>query len=142
MPQYPIPFEAVSQAHAGIAEGWTIQSGPQSAACAVPPEFGGGGKGFSPEDLFAQALLNCFVGTFQVYAANSKVTFENLSAKAKLDLDLDESRKPVMKRIKIEAEIRGASHPDRAELLAKKAAQSGFILNSVKTEVQFECRLI
>lgn len=141
MPQYPMPFRVETQAAPTTQATWTVRSESQQAQCGVPKEFGGGGQGWSPEDLYAQALLNCFVGTFQVLAQNSKLTFQELQADAVLEVDLDESKKPIMKRCRIQAHIQGPSNPERAELLAKKAFQSGFILNSVKTELQFECRI-
>ena len=97
----------------------------------------GPGGALSPEDLFNQALANCFVATFKVYAENSKLTFSNLNVKSKLVVDLDERRKPVMKEFFLDVEISGPSNADKAMLLAKKASESGFILNSVKTNCHF-----
>lgn len=140
--KYPMFFQAESMTQSGVQKTWTVTSKTSqnnwTATCAVPPEFNGPGGGFSPEDLFAQALTNCFVATFKVYAENSKLDFENLSAQSVLTVDLDENKKPVMKKLKLVVSISNPSNPEKAELLAKKAFQSGFILNSVKTEVEFE----
>lgn len=139
MIRYPMNFDSQAKLEPAQGGAWLVQSGMHSLSCAVPPEFQGPGGGFSPEDLFAQALLNCFVATFRVYADNSKLSFKELTGSIRLVVDLDDtSRKPVMKSAQIRAQIRGASDADRARLLAQKAFQSGFILNSVKTAVSFE----
>jgi organic hydroperoxide reductase OsmC/OhrA len=141
MPSYPLSFQAQAQIQDSSSTSWQVQSGPYATECAVPPEFQGPGGAWSPEDLFAQALLNCFVGTFKVLAQNSKLTYQNLQAQLDLTLDLDENKRPIMKSAQIRCRLREPSHPERAEMLAKKAFQSGFILNSVKTALHFEFEL-
>ncbi len=140
--KYPMLFQAESSTQSGVQKTWTITSKTSqdnwTATCAVPPEFNGPGGGFSPEDLFAQALTNCFVATFKVYAENSKLDYEGLNASSTLTVDLDENKKPVMKKLKLSVSILNPSNQEKAELLAKKSFQSGFILNSVKTEIEFE----
>ena len=140
--KYPMYFQAESLTQSGVQKTWTVTSKTSqndwTATCAVPPEFNGPGGGFSPEDLFAQALTNCFVATFKVYAENSKLDYDSLSAESVLTVDLDENKKPVMKKLKLVVSVLNPSNQDKAELLAKKAFQSGFILNSVKTEIEYE----
>lgn len=139
MTQYPIEFQSVSSAQAGVEFHWTTQvSFQQEIAVSIPPEFHGPGGRSSPEDLFNAALVNCFIGTFKVMAANSKVTFQELSVSSRLQVDLDEHKKPVMKDFFLKAVLVNPSNPERALLLAKKAAESGFILNSVKTQCHFD----
>ncbi len=137
MIQYPIEFQCESTATSGTQGTWTSLSQEKQSLCSVPVEFMGSGGGLSPEDLFNQALSNCFVATFKVYAENSKLDFEKLSTSSRLVVDLDEGRKPVMKSIYIQVKIHKPSNAERALLLAKKASTSGFILNSVKTEKHF-----
>ncbi len=140
--KYPMFFQAKSSTQSGVQKTWTITSKTNqdnwTATCAVPPEFNGPGGGFSPEDLFAQALTNFFVSNFKLYAENYKLDYEGLNASSTLTVDLDENKKPVMKKLKLSVSINNPSNQDKAELLAKKAFQSGFILNSVKTEIEFE----
>jgi organic hydroperoxide reductase OsmC/OhrA len=141
MIKYPIDFASSATATGDLMSNWAIRSGQMEASCCVPVEFDGPGGGFSPEDLFAQALTNCFVATFKVYAHHSKLVFEKVEAKGRLSVDLGEQRKPVMKSFHLQVNIVGASQPDRAKMLAEKAFQSGFILNSVKTELSAEFSL-
>ena len=136
--QYPISFFATSRAEAGIHTGWTTESSGFGTHCSIPPEFEGPGGGLSPEDLFAQSLTNCFLATFKVFAEKSKLHFTLLEATTELKVDLDLLKRPVMKSAVVKVLITGASSVDRAKLLAQKAFTSGFILNSVKTELTLE----
>jgi organic hydroperoxide reductase OsmC/OhrA len=141
MPAYPIEFISQAKAGPGVASPWALKSGAHVATGAVPSEFGGGGGGFSPEDLYAQALANCFIGTFKVYAQASKVAFEEVEVVAHLEVDQGENRQPVMARCRLDITISGADRPDRVETLVQKAMKSGFVLNSVKTELTYELAL-
>jgi organic hydroperoxide reductase OsmC/OhrA len=141
MIQYPILFESRASATAGVVTQWEINSGQNSAICAVPKEFEGPGGGFSPEDLFAQALTNCFVATFKVFAENSRVAFEKLDVVGRLTVDRDETKRPVMKYFLLQIKLYSPSNPERAKTLVKKTVESGFILSSVKTEISYELAL-
>jgi organic hydroperoxide reductase OsmC/OhrA len=142
MIQYPIEFNSETLALNGVASNWITKSKFKESHLSIPTEFMGPGGALSPEDLFNQALTNCFVATFKVYAENSKLTFANLRVTSKLIVDTDENRKPVMKEFYLEAEIRLPSNPEKALLLAKKASESGFILNSVKTKCHFDFKIV
>lgn len=139
---YPLEFNSETISTSGIQSSWKTKSSNLESSMAVPPEFKGPGGGFSPEDLFNQALANCFVATFKVYAENSKLSFEDLNVNARLVVDNDESKKPVMKDFYLHAKIKAPSSGDKAILLAKKAAQSGLILNSVKTICHFSFEVV
>lgn len=97
MTTYPLEFNSETTSASGIQANWKTKSSDRESPMAIPPEFNGPGGGFSPEDLFNQALANCFVATFKVYAENSKLTFEDLIVNARLIVDHDESKRPVMK---------------------------------------------
>jgi organic hydroperoxide reductase OsmC/OhrA len=142
MIRYPLVFEARSESKAGIQATWRSTSGDFSNLLAVPPEFEGPGGGLSPEDLYNQALTNCFVATFKVYAEKSKLEFEGLETYSQLTVDLDEQKRPVMKEFHLKVKIFRPSNEERVLLLAKKASQSGFILNSVKTQCHFDFEVV
>ena len=142
MIQYPIEFNSVTSAVHGVQNNWKTRSNNLVADISIPPEFKGPGGGFSPEDLFNQALANCFVATFKVYAENSKLIFSDVVVDAKLVVDIDDSKKAMMKEFYLVAKIKSPSNPEKAILLAKKAAQSGLILNSVKTICHFEFHVV
>lgn len=138
MIQYPLSFFCQSQSQSGISSSWKTNSSNVESLCAIPPEFEGVGGGLSPEDLYAQALTNCFVGTFKVYAEKSGLSFENLQVNTELKVDLDEKKKPVMKSALLKIQISGGEKPERLKSLAERAIKAGFILNSVKTEIDYE----
>ncbi len=142
MIRYPLEFAASAETANGMASTWLGQSGPAKLVCAVPTEFEGPGGGLSPEDLFAQALTNCFIASFKVFAHHSKLNFEKITTSSNLIVDLDENKKPVMKAFHLRAKIFSPSNKDRAALLAKKAFDSGFVINSVKTACSFEFEII
>lgn len=137
----PLQFKAQSQSQAGIQTNWSIESYGHTALCAVPAEFGGPGGGFSPEDLFAQALTNCFVATFKVYAENSKLIFSDIKVKTDLTVAMNENKKVTMQKCHFNVNLHQTLQPEKAELLIKKAFESGFILNSVKTELSYELHI-
>lgn len=138
MIKYPVRFYASAEAQSGIQSTWNIESQQVKSLCAIPTEFEGPGGALSPEDLFAQALTNCFIATFKVYAEKSKISFSELSVKTDLAVDVDESKKPVMKNCLLHVSISGCENPTRVKMIADRAFQNGFILNSVKTEIKME----
>jgi len=136
---YSYPMEFVSEANAAsvFESPWSISSGEMTTSCSVPKEFGGAGGAFSPEDLFLQAVMNCFVGTFKVMAKLSKVGFTDLKVNGKLYVDKNQDGKVCMKTIHLAIGILGADRPERLQNLVSKALREGFILNSVKSEVLY-----
>ena len=138
---YPITFTAKAKTAEGIQTPWQTESQNLELVCAIPTEFEGPGKAWSPEDLFAMALTNCFLATFKVYAEKSKLKFEAVTAEAKLIVDYDSNKKPVMKSFKLIANISGTENPERTRTIANRAFSSGFILNSVKTELQMDLQV-
>ncbi len=137
MINYPLIFESQTEARSGTKGTWVTQSQKHSSVCCVPQEFLGSGGALSPEDLFNHALTNCFIATFKVYAENSKLSFDSVTANSRLVVEADENHKVTMKSIHIHVKIFNPSNPDKALLLANKASDAGFILNSVKTERHF-----
>lgn len=142
MIKYPVSFYTQAESDAGIQSHWTIESQSIVGNCAVPQEFEGPGGALSPEDLFAQALTSCFVATFKVYTEKSKIYFSRLNVKTELIVDLNEAKKPIMKRCLLHVSIAGCESPDRIKTLAEKAFSSGFIINSVKTEMALEVQIV
>lgn len=139
--EYPISFYATAEALSGIKSLWNVESQSMISPSAIPPEFEGPGGALSPEDLFAQALTNCFIATFKVYAEKSKINFDRLTARAELIADLNEHQKPIMKKFLLHVRISGCENPARVKTIAEKAFSSGFILNSVKTELSFDLQI-
>lgn len=138
MIQYPFHFNTQAYAPCGIETSWKVRSSDFEMALAIPPEFEGPGGALSPEDLFAQALTNCFVATFKVLAEKSSVTFERVTVTGRLLVDRDDQKRPVMKAFHFAIQLKAPSDEAKARRLVEKAMQGGFILNSVKTELSHE----
>ena len=137
MPSYPIEFVSEAKADQVFELPWSISSGDMNTFCSVPIDFGGTGGGFSPEDLFLQAVINCFVGTFKVMAKLSKISYTNIQVAGKLYVDKNLEGKVCMKSINLAIEIAGSDRPERLGTLVSKALREGFIINSVKSEILY-----
>lgn len=136
--ELPFHFKTIATASAGISSPWKLMSDQRATDVAVPPEFKGPGGALSPEDLYLQALVSCFVGTFKVYAENSRLQFESLNVVASLIVDKDDGgRQIVMKAVDMKIGFTNCEQPEKAQLLVAKVFKSGFILNSVKTQVSY-----
>lgn len=140
MIQYPLQFKVSSDASAGISTQWSAQSvsGLPEVRVAIPPEFEGPGQGYSPEDLYAFALMSCFIATFKVIAERSKLQYESIKAEGVLTVDRNESGAPWMKAFHLVVKLGGASDRERALRLLEKTSQSCLVLNSVRTEKTFD----
>ena len=92
MAKFPLHFEAQAETGPGISTHWECSSESlPKIKCSIPAEFSGPGGGYSPEDLFGHALINCLIATFKVYAEKSGLSFSKLSAKADVKMDIDAS---------------------------------------------------
>ncbi len=143
MIQYPLTFKVSSSSSAPISEAWSSQyypsvGDPMSSRVAIPPEFEGPGGGYSPEDFYALALINCFVATFKVIAEKSKITYSSLQTEGHLTVDRGEGGAPWMSAFHLKVSVTGSSNPERASRLLEKTSQSCLILNSVRTVKSFE----
>ncbi len=144
MVQYPLKFSVAAEGVSGIDSTWNTRvpgSVPgefRDLTVAIPPEFQGPGGGYSPEDFYALALLNCFMATFRVIASKSQLTFQSIRLNGELVVDRDEKGAPWMKHFTLSATLSGAADPERAKRLLEKTSQSCLILNSVKTGKTFE----
>jgi uncharacterized OsmC-like protein len=139
MIQYPLTFSARSELSSGISSPWrtSVPHLGVGLVTAVPIEFEGPGGGYSPEDFYALALLNCFGATFTVIAERSRLTYETLSLHGVLTVDRDAAGSPWMKHFVLSAVLKSPSDRERATRLLEKTSQSCLILNSVKTEKEF-----
>jgi organic hydroperoxide reductase OsmC/OhrA len=142
MTNLPIEFISDAKTLNKFENPWEVTSGNQKAICAIPPEFGGLGGGFSPEDLFMQSAINCFVGTFKVMAKLSKLNFGELEVKGKLLVDKNAEGKIIMKSIHLEILIAQVDRAEKAEIIANKALKEGFILNSLKSQITHSLKII
>lgn len=140
MIKYPMSFKVNASSPSGIERPWqTWRHGiDPKIPIAIPPEFEGPGSGFSPEDLYAMALTNCFIATFKVFAEKSKLEFNSIDIDADLSVDRNEKGHPWMASIRLKVILDGVSEKDKAMRLLNKVSESCLIINSVNTEKTFE----
>lgn len=140
MNQYPMQFRSHTHATSGILSPWTSTASNQSqpVGLAIPPEFQGSGQGYSPEDLYAMALQNCFVATFKVFSEKSKLAFTTIDVEAILHVDRNTEGKPWMARIEMKIKLSGVQQKEIAQRILERTKSSCMILNSVNTEKSFE----
>jgi organic hydroperoxide reductase OsmC/OhrA len=140
MVQFPMTFKVSSTAQSGIQTTWQTFAphNTEKITVAVPPEFSGPGGGFSPEDIYAMALTNCFVATFKVYAEKSRLEFNNIQIETTLKVDRNEKGHPWMAEAELKVELTGVSQTENAKRLLEKTSQGCMILNSVNTVKKFE----
>lgn len=134
----PLKFFGKANTLAGTQTPWHVESSVNKATCCIPVEFDGPGKGFSPEDLFLQSLVSCFIGTFKVFAEYSKVKYSEINIEGVLTVDKNSENQTIMKHTLLKIYPKDVEQKDRFNHLAEKVMKSGFILNSVKTELEYE----
>lgn len=143
MLSYPMHFKVSSEAPSGIQTIWHTQAAAfsEKVNVAIPPEFSGPGGGFSPEDLYAMALTNCFIATFKVFAEKSRLNYKNIKIAATLSVDRNEKGQPWMSKVHLEVELSEVAQKENAQRLLEKTSQSCMILNSVLTEKTFDFKI-
>jgi uncharacterized OsmC-like protein len=140
MIQYPLSFRVQAKTPSGVSTPWmtSVPGFGSELTAAIPPEFEGPGGGYSPEDFYALAILNCFAATFKVIAGHSKLDYESLALEGTLTVDRNEKGAPWMKHFVLRATLTAPNDPDRAKRILEKTSQSCIVLNSVKTEKEFQ----
>lgn len=143
MVKFPMKFEVKANATAGTNTQWTAQNELlPPIPCAIPPEFMGPGEGYSPEDLFAIALLNCLIATFKVYCEKSKVSFHEVKGKVLLTIDkLSGQSALALTQADIFLDVTGASDLERVRKLLDGAIRDCAVSNSIKTGKTFHINI-
>ncbi len=137
--KFPLKFEISAQASSGVEDLWTAQTAHlQPITSAIPPEFMGPGGGYSPEDLFAIALLNCLIATYKVYCKKGGISFKTIQGKAILTIDHIPGEGPFgMKAIDVTLHVEGASDPNKARQILETAIKDCAVSNSIKSGKTF-----
>lgn len=132
-------FKIKTSSISGIQTSWNTIINHEQIVLDIPTDFHGPGKHISPEDLYAASLGNCFLATFKVIAEKSKLNFESIEVHVELTLDEDPLlKKMVMKKADFKIYLFSPENIDRANRLLAKTPENCMILNSVKTELNFQ----
>lgn len=147
MKNYPMHFKVNGTSNAGTHSSWQSRtqgshnSFKSDLTLAIPPEFDGPGNGFSPEDLYALALQNCFIATFKVFAEKSKLAYRKIETESVLTLDRNDKGQPWMARFHLQVTLKGVEQPENALRILDKVSKNCMILNSVQTKKIFEFKV-
>lgn len=144
MLKFPMKFQAVqSRSTAPIKNNWTGGVGNlPSIPMAIPPEFMGPGGGYSPEDLFALAVLNCVIALYKVYCAQGKISFQEITGKAVLTAEKEASEASFyISHIDLSIDVLGASNIEKAKELLNNAIKNCPIGNSIKACKSFHTNI-
>ena len=139
---YPMKFKVNSNSGPGIMQKWVSSFDERQIEMAIPPCFEGGGGGFSPEDIYAMALLNCYMATFKVFAEKSRLSFDKIEGEANLEVDIGEEKLPWMSRVNIKISLHSPDNIDRAKRILEKTAANSMIINSVKSLVTIDWEIL
>jgi uncharacterized OsmC-like protein len=139
MIKFPVKCEVKATATEGIRKSWNAQAGSLPVIIsAIPPEFLGPGGGYSPEDLFALALLNCIIATFKVYCEKSKLSFVDLKSRAILTADQQPSENLIwMKHVEVFVDVTGSSDPEKVRRQLENSIKDCAVSNSIKSGKTF-----
>jgi organic hydroperoxide reductase OsmC/OhrA len=134
----PIHFKVKASSLSPVDSAWNSYAIQSEIKTVIPPQFGGPGGGASPEDLYALSLGNCFLATFKVIASKSKLNYASIDVEVDLLVNPDENKKLVMKSAVLKIRLLGAENAERALRLLQKTPEHCMILNSVKTQLDFD----
>ncbi len=139
MIKFPMTFDVEAKATSGISNNWIAQGNHfPPIPSAIPPEFMGPGGGYSPEELFGIAIINCLVATYKVYCERHKVIFETIQAKASIKLAQDSSTKALfISNVDVTLDVSGAPDIEQATKQLKAAHMDCAISNSIKSCTSF-----
>jgi organic hydroperoxide reductase OsmC/OhrA len=134
-------FEVESFGKSGITSTWTNRLKDKRCddiLMNIPVEFAGPGGTYSPEDLYALSLMNCYLATFKYIAEKSRLEYESISGDAILSVSKGDQKSMWMEKVLIKIKLLGATNKERSLQLMEKTKTQCMIINSVKTKVEFE----
>ncbi len=143
MIRYPLDFKVEASSDAPINTTWTSKSHLDlpPIPTAIPPEFQGPGGGYSPEDLFGLAILNCLIAMFKVLCARSKASFETINGTATITIDRDSKGTPAITKVAIDMNITGSSDSNQIKELFEQTKKYCLVSNAVKVEIAYNLNI-
>ncbi len=143
MTKFPLKFKVNASAKEGISSQWAAEADAlPPIPSAIPPEFSGPGGGYSPEDLFGIALINCLIALYKVYSERAKVSFKQIQVGATVVADKQPSESSfVITEINLSFHILGASDKQRAREVLDQAIKDCPISNSIRSGKTFDINI-
>lgn len=138
MIQYPLYFEVSAESLSGIqssVQGKVKDLPPIS--CAIPPQFHGPGGGYSPEDLYALAVITCFIATFKVFAEKTQLNYSAIKGTARVTVDRDTRGKAELKGIDLTFVLDGVKDQEQAKKVLAESEKFCLVSNAIKSRKSF-----
>jgi uncharacterized OsmC-like protein len=134
MSQFPLKFEVQANAMHGISNPWkSFAKDFDPINVAIPVEFQGPGKTYSPHELYGLAILNCLIGIYKHLCEKNNVTFKKLEGKLTLTIDKNtENDQIILSHIDITFNITEASDKEKARDCLEKTFKICPVANSIK----------
>ena len=143
MIKYPLTFSASASANSGIKTMWSSTAADlDPVSCTIPVAFNGLGNGYSPEDLMAMAVINCFIATFKVFAHHANLEFQKLEVNADLEINRAPSGQVGLTQLVVDVVIQGAIDLDKANLILEETRKNCLMANALKIDVKFNMRTL
>ncbi len=141
MVQYPVLVKSSAQGNADPQETWTSTGGSFGPLeISIPREFDGPNTSYSPEDLFAMALVNCYTATFKVIADKSRLDYEAIEGTCAITIDRDRTDQGTVRIVDaaFKFTLKGAADEAKAKRLMEQVSRSCILINSIRAKTTFE----
>ncbi len=132
---FPLKFEVKAEAVPNISTPWTCSAKDfDPISIAIPPEFNGPGKAYSPEDLYGLAVLNCIIAVYKDICEKNNIQFKKISGSLIVCMDKSHSGNGlIMKNLEITLHVEEASDKEKAREFLEKALKICPVTNSIKS---------
>lgn len=131
---FPIKFDVNATATSGISNPWTSSAkNLQDITVAIPPQFCGPGKAYSPEELYGLAILNCLIAVYKHICQNNNIDFKKIESSLSVFVDKKaECDELLITHVDVVINVSGATDKEKARAFLEKAFKVCPVANSLK----------
>ncbi len=135
MIDFPLKFEVKADSKSGIANNWQCSANNLDPInVAIPVEFHGYGKAYTPEDLYGLAVLNCIIAVYKALCEKNNIEFEKIEGSVIVTLDKKhENGNLILTNLDIKFKVIGAKDKEKARTFLEKAIKDCPVSNSIKS---------
>jgi uncharacterized OsmC-like protein len=132
---FPLNFKVEAEATYGISNTWMGSANDYpKIEIAIPCEFKGPGKAYSPEDLYALAVLNCLIAVYKGVCEKNEMKFDKILGSVELTMNKScENSHIILSHLDITFTVIGASDKDKARKLFDLSVKNCPVTNSIKS---------
>lgn len=118
-------------------------AGTDPLQCAPPPEFGGPGGYWTPENLLLASVSSCFVLSFKAIARASQYEWSGIECDVTGTLDkLDRTVRFTRLALEVKLVVDEGADLAKGQRLLEKAEATCLVSNSLACERSLSCRLV